>query len=406
MPPTYRSRYPLQSGARGLEHLSHDTSTQSYDDLAENRWPPLAFGVQPLAPSNFDMMEALKSARRDDSETSDDWSQERASPPWRHMLATNLKPGVDKPSKGPPMEVPPITDDCANRRKPCEGVGPIRQETISGVPFIRGRANKEWDQTAAFHDDVKQGKNNSCYLLAALISMTRQAPGVLEDRIDYNESTGKFRVWLYLPDKSGVLSLQPVEVDNGFHVDGQGNPVYAKPGDTGRDGEELWPMLIEKAYAQMKEGYQGIDWGSKNRNMEVLTMLTGNEAYRYKIEGQSPDEVRKTILRCLNPEEKQVITTVSKAKANDGETANAKISIQFPGGRSRQVDLHEKHRYTIIAIDDDSVTLEFPTKGEPNIGKISLADYMKHFDDIVYASAVPPKSDRSSGEQQSRSHSR
>ena len=52
----------------------------------------------------------------------------------------------------------------------------------------------------------------------------------------------------------GSRSNQSVTVDSKFWTDGSGNPVYAKKGDTDAGGKpELWVMVIEKAWAKLKE---------------------------------------------------------------------------------------------------------------------------------------------------------
>src|SRR5262249_18073548 len=53
-------------------------------------------------------------------------------------------------------------------------------------------------------------------------------------------------------------------------------PVFARLGDNSADGPELWPVILEKAYAQYRGGYDGFKDGGAPA--EGLQALTGRES--------------------------------------------------------------------------------------------------------------------------------
>lgn len=124
--------------------------------------------------------------------------------------------------------------------------------------------------------DISQGRIGDCYFIAALASVAQQHPEVIANAIhDNGDST--YTVTLY--DKDGA----PVQVtvDNDFPVteDINGNPThnpaYALFGST---PDELWPMIMEKAYAKYHgNSYDDIVGGYPENALQTLTGKTGHE---------------------------------------------------------------------------------------------------------------------------------
>lgn len=126
-------------------------------------------------------------------------------------------------------------------------------------------------------EDVKQGALGDCYLLAALAAVARANPKVIEEMIKDN-GDGTYDVSIYV-DKgwfSKDLQKQTVKVDATFPTK-DGKAVYAKPGEAGPSGPRLWVMLIEKAYAKLKGGYDDIEGGFGAPAMEAITGKASQE---------------------------------------------------------------------------------------------------------------------------------
>ena len=111
--------------------------------------------------------------------------------------------------------------------------------------------------------DVMQGQIGDCYLLSATIATTAARPGELEKMIRDNQNgtyTVTFKEW---DAKQNQYVDRPVTVDGDLLAQSSnGDPRYGTGrGDRSSTGMELWPAIVEKAYAQYRGGYQNIGQG-------------------------------------------------------------------------------------------------------------------------------------------------
>jgi hypothetical protein len=123
--------------------------------------------------------------------------------------------------------------------------------------------------------DVEQGQIGDCSLLATLLALSRSPEGraviknaIVENRNDQGQVMSytvtlhepKDR-WIFGKTFSGVkITVDPVYAE--------GHAVIAKDGDA----SEVWPLVLEKAFAQYVGGYNKLNQGSTaNVPMEALT---------------------------------------------------------------------------------------------------------------------------------------
>lgn len=120
--------------------------------------------------------------------------------------------------------------------------------------FIKG----EGDAHAVSPNDVAQGALGNCYLLAALIATARTDPDTIVSMIqDHQDGTYTVTFQDLGPFRRGAV----VRVSDAIPVDRTGQaPVFVGFGDSElRDGQrvrEIWPSVIEKAWAKYKGSYQ------------------------------------------------------------------------------------------------------------------------------------------------------
>lgn len=114
--------------------------------------------------------------------------------------------------------------------------------------------------------DVNQGALGDCYFHAAMMALAMKNPGVIEDAIE-DLGDGNYAVTFY----QGGAPVT-VEVSNVFPVNKDGKPVYAQP-STDHPGprKDLWPLILEAAYAELEGGYGEIEGGSAGATMSLLT---------------------------------------------------------------------------------------------------------------------------------------
>lgn len=143
--------------------------------------------------------------------------------------------------------------------------------------------------------DIRQGQLGDCYFLAALASVAQQHPEAIWNAIKDN-GDGTYTVTFY---QNG----RPVEitVDNEFPVreDNDGNPTtqpaYANTGGT---PQELWPMIMEKAYAQLEgNSYSDIEGGWPG---EAVQLLTGRPFARLDLSAATPEEATTRLQELQN----------------------------------------------------------------------------------------------------------
>ena len=100
--------------------------------------------------------------------------------------------------------------------------------------------------------DVRQGAIGDCYLIAAMQSLTLHDPDAI-DRLIKANSNGTYTV--SFADGSQVVVSPDLPVDN------DGRLAFAK---NGSGPTELWPMVLEKAYATRHGGWGNIVGGNQN----------------------------------------------------------------------------------------------------------------------------------------------
>nr|WP_255682033.1 C2 family cysteine protease [Luteimonas sp. BDR2-5] len=137
------------------------------------------------------------------------------------------------------------------------------------TPFVRG----DGDRHTVDPNDIKQDGYGSCAVLSALHTIAQQDPSVIQDMIQDN-GDGTYTVTFQ--EKIEVMGMTfwvPVEVT----VSGPFTGGAADPGDVGANGEEVWPAIIEAAYAQQYKG-DDLTYETGVAPGDVLERILGEEA--------------------------------------------------------------------------------------------------------------------------------
>lgn len=177
---------------------------------------------------------------------------------------------------------------------------------FEGVPFVQG----EGDATDIHASDPTQGQLGDCYLIAGMISLARVERGRERLRAMIREvEPGRWVVTLrgegqFLIDQKERTDekVDPrlhythrVTVDDRLPVGWGGGLVFSQQADTRREGgktiHELWPNLIEKAYAQSAGSYAAIRSGWSG---DVFRIAGGTVA-RHKAATMSDAEIDRVL---------------------------------------------------------------------------------------------------------------
>lgn len=152
----------------------------------------------------------------------------------------------------------------------------LLEESEYSRVFIAG----DTDGKAIHPNDVSQGQVGDCYLIASLASLADQNPEAIRKMIKAN-GDGTFTVTLYVRNEHGLLIPHEVLVNPRKH-----------PGDHvnfADDGSEAWPLLIEKAYAQLYGGYEEI--GKGGLLTTALEALSGKESTAMRLSDLSIEQL-------------------------------------------------------------------------------------------------------------------
>lgn len=173
---------------------------------------------------------------------------------------------------------------------------------------LRRRDVPRWDagqlelarlEGGLFHDgprgtDPRQGNCLDCYLMAALGAVARSRPQVIEDMVRERPG-GRYAVRFFERLPGRRFEPRQVEVDDRFLVDRAGQPVYARvvPDTHGR--RELWPLVVEKAYARWKGGFHLMGEGGLVE--DTLEELTGEPSRLFYVARTEPELLWRTLQR-------------------------------------------------------------------------------------------------------------
>lgn len=311
----------------------------------------------------------------------------------------------------------------------------VQYKQVKGSAVIRGVSAS----------DVHQGLLGDCYLMAALSSLAATSPGVIESAIS-PEGPGKWKVRLYARQQDQSFKAFSYSVDDQFAVLGNGAMAYGESGQLGtkqvstgwtyvdnqyndplvdpstippdaakkenfhetldEDNRELWPALIEKAYAmhapQLGIKQQGARAGGYDDIAEgghshvAFEALTGRASTMAAVSDLPGDQLLQKIDAAL-----KAGAPVAAGTTGDEKKATEKLMQGGP--------VYGNHAYSVLALAGRELTLRNPwgrtykgsdleekpeLKAKDNSGtlKLTIEELRQQFDSIyIGPTAVPVK---------------
>lgn len=231
-------------------------------------------------------------------------SQKHLDPQKRSELEAKVTLGIEPESvledKGQSAS-PPTLSLKASKGQPVQRREPeLPGSTPSSVSYTphnnEGLFYYGTDQQRVHENDVQQGNINNCYLMASISALARSNPSFIENLITDNQD-GTYGVKLYLSNQRGRRSWRTVTVTGNFPMIGGSRgytPTFAQFGDN----NEIWVMLLEKAYAKAIGGYDDLD--AAGDPASALLRLSGSSGDTHYIKFMNESKIIQKITEGLN----------------------------------------------------------------------------------------------------------
>ena len=247
--------------------------------------------------------------------------------------------GVVKPEPTKPTD--PMKDPKSNPDPTNEYAKNATYSEVKGVVAVKG----EGDDHEIAPNDVEQGSLGDCYFVAQLAAQAKTNPGRIKDLIKDN-GDGTYTVSLFLKDPAKPWQRQKkdIVVDGQFPHSG-GSVAYAKPGDRGEQGPELWVMLIEKAFAKHTGSFEGIR-GSKTKDGDVFAMMSGEASSSFSPAGVGEDKMLERLAKAVA--EGKAVSFGAKNKDSLDEKGQAE---------AKEAGVVLNHAYALEGVDQKGKTV-------------------------------------------------
>ena len=219
---------------------------------------------------------------------------------------------------------------------------------------------KKKDEHKIDANDVKQGDLEDCFVLSPIAALAKTNPSLLESIIE-EKSDGSFVVTLHVrkDPKSLDRTVEKVKVKREFVINKNGKDVFAGKGD-----RELWVQVLEKAIATVRGGYDGLDGGSAE---EALQLLTGKKVNKADFGMSDINLLCGDIQKAY--QDKKACNFSSAAKPS-----NARSDYYTT---SDNQNIYYEHNYYLDKIDDKNIWLNNPHGKEHLV--LKKEDLDKHF---------------------------
>lgn len=255
----------------------------------------------------------------------------------------------------------------ANPDAVTESVKNAEYKAVEGERFVAG----EGEEHAISPDDVRQGSLGNCYLVAALAAVAKTDRDIIKNMVA-DHGDGTYTITFHLKDgKVGVFSgneTVQIRVTNEFPMR-NGKPAFAKAGDEGAKGPELWVMLIEKAWAIHQGSYEKSRGSKAEMDSDVMQYITGGKSTTLYCSSTSEDRLLKAMVAANDGGHPMTASMPAKKNASEDLIKAAEA-----------VGLHFNHAYTVMSVDKAGSSIELRNPwGSHHPSKMKISDIKKIF---------------------------
>jgi hypothetical protein len=222
----------------------------------------------------------------------------------------------------------------------------LTQQRFTGSEFVRAAGEHESGVDA---DDIQQGQLGDCYFLSPLAAAARINPGRIAHRIrgpvdTQADGTRVYDVDLFVRRWIGNPSKRTMRVTDRFVSASGGGSRYAQPGDVGATGGEIWVMLMEKAWAGLRGGY---DQAHSGVMTDGMTAVTGSDTDTVFVADKTNAEIFSEISTCVR--EGKPVAIQTKQRFTPDELAEMR-DIEF--------NIFASHAYNVAGVNAEWQTID------------------------------------------------
>eukprot|EP00413_Alexandrium_margalefii_P027172 CAMPEP_0204575504 /NCGR_PEP_ID=MMETSP0661-20131031/41231_1 /ASSEMBLY_ACC=CAM_ASM_000606 /TAXON_ID=109239 /ORGANISM="Alexandrium margalefi, Strain AMGDE01CS-322" /LENGTH=358 /DNA_ID=CAMNT_0051584145 /DNA_START=360 /DNA_END=1437 /DNA_ORIENTATION=+ len=202
--------------------------------------------------------------------------------------------------------------------------------------------------------DICQGALGNCWLLAAMACLAEHKGAITSIfRSRERNPRGKYRLRLY----DGVKEKwEKIVIDDfipcdkaAYQKDGTCRPIFSQP-----NGNELYAMLLEKAFAKFCGSYAATEGG---QTIWAIRAMTGDPARWFIQDDDKHGWKRFDLVNVEDPKNRRASSLKSRGETIDNETMfevlrkyHSLKSVLCASGSSGVNGLHKGHAYSILDV--------------------------------------------------------
>lgn len=252
-------------------------------------------------------------------------------------------------------------------------------DPVEGLLFAKGTG----DSQPVDPNDIDQRSLGDCYLVSAMAGVANHNPALITSAITPNDD-GTYTVRLYEED-GGKMVQRDITVTAEMPVMAVHNEATGKSREStsytaGSGDGELWPQIVEKAYAQMLgdgdlvDGYEEIIGGN---GADALSALSGNPSTTDKSD--------------LTTDQLRAMLAAGAVLPATHSSAEGKKSTYEVGGQTYS----RSHQYWVEEIEPDgTIVVQNPHEYGGKERRMTIDEFNEAFRevDIVDLDSPPPAS--------------
>lgn len=210
--------------------------------------------------------------------------------------------------------------------------------------------------------DINQGGVGDCFCMAAMGAVVEECWEIIQSRITDN-GNGSYSVTLWDGDEWKTYQVSS-SLDRGWDA-------AQLSGDLDANGcAEVWPIVLEDAYAQMVGGFDQINQGGQAPDVyEALTGSSNNQTIITN--GMTADEIVIAINNARGQGKQVVLATKDNIDAGITNMTNPPVATN--------------HAYVVVGADSANVTLDNPWGANNNAANVDVPiDLLDDITEAIY----------------------